>query len=125
MSGTVRYPQKNRPATYGEILDIHIEHAGGVFLTNPNEALKHVYNQTLQLAAPLCDLKSDIDSSPAYRYFAHDVSIALNEEQLHRLIQRRLQPEEFFILAEKYGIFHEINGALYDEETGNALQPMD
>lgn len=51
-----------------------------------------------------------------------DIEIPLHQKELYDLIGRKLKPESYQNLRNKYGIFHEIHDDFYDD-FGNAMQP--
>jgi hypothetical protein len=54
-----------------------------------------------------------------------ELEIHLCHPHLLRLIAHQLEPEAFLNIYKKHGVFHEIHDDFYDEETGEALQPME
>lgn len=119
------YPVRNRPQHSGlGALDIELTTAYGKDLFDPNSIVGHLLTGKLNDIPPATDLVSDISGEPAVGYRTDEVSLALTVSELHRLLRRDLLPAEFFALAQKYGVFHEIHD-FYDLNTGIALQPYD
>ncbi len=93
---------------------------GSVVLTYNDLALA-AHLESLPLGEP-CAV-SDISGRPAYLYRSRDLEVALSRTELYRFMRHNLEPQEFFALAKKYGVFFEIHDDFYDEETGRAMQP--
>lgn len=120
------YPPKNRMAEELPILELQVEHADGRERFDPNRIkMWAIGNQGSVLGlSPLDGRVSDVSGDPAVVYRGGDVELALSPDELLRLIENDLRPEEFFALRARYGIFHEIHDDFYDPVSGYALQPM-
>jgi hypothetical protein len=121
-----QYPAANRPETawpYSKI-DISVLSAAGQKLFDPNTLAIAIHRAELDNLVPLGNVRSDLSGEPALLVGYDEVELALTIDELKRLGCRILEAGEFFKLAEKYGIFYEISGKFYDEETGrsHALQ---
>jgi hypothetical protein len=117
-----RFPEKNRDGQTEDILDIRIEDSEGSRRFDPNSLIMAIINQDVKLASPVG--KSVISGEPGFRYRDNDVGLTLSKEELFRFIEKNLLPEEYFKLRDEYGMFFMIHDDFYDEETGEAVQPM-
>lgn len=114
----VKYPPRNRPTNDLDFSDIHIVQQHEVHYLDPNKAIMFILDGATGLNSPIEGCTSDISGEPAYIYRTDDVELRLTGDELARLITRSLTPDEFFKLAERYGIFHEIHCDFYNENTG-------
>ena len=108
-------------------LRIKIQHARGTERTDPNTILLGVLHGAHKNWPPIAGVESELAPKGTGRkaviYRSHDVRLVLTPDEVARLVLLNLDPDEFFILAEKYGSFFEIHDDFYDWETGVALQP--
>lgn len=136
------FPPKNRRRECLPILRKEIEDANGVSVFDPNGlvmALLTDLDRLLEMP-PLADAgptssgpagsagsgrASDLSGEPAVLYRSDDLEIALTPAELVRYIAHDLAPEEYFALRERFGMHFEIHDDFYDEETGEAVQPVE
>ena len=137
------YEPKNREAEELPILQVRVEHADGVFVSNPNgiaasaiwelDGKKPDLPENFLMGADLfrpSDLKpidgvvSIISGRPAVIYAADDFRIPLATDELSRLMRHDLTAVEYVALREHYGMFHEIHEDFYDPDHHFACQPM-
>ena len=120
-----QYPPLNRPMeTNLSVLHLEITSTQGVKILDPNGAAMTAAEGQLPFGEPLADLPSTISGKPAYRFRTNEVEMALTPDELLRLWQRNLRPDEYFRLREQFGVFFEIHDDFYDEDDGSAIQPM-
>lgn len=117
------FPPKNRINTGLGVIDIEIVDDQGAHRYDPNSAIlaAHKGPKGFSLGTPVA--LSDISKEPGYILRFDAVQLALTAPEMVRLFMHSLRPEEFFALANKYGIFYEISGKFYDEDTGVADDP--
>lgn len=114
------YPPKNRTVREGlGPIDIVVVSADREHLFDPNGAVLLGIRRGLNLGVP--GEISDISREAAYRYETSEVTLALTRDELYRLIQHDLRPEEYLALRERYGIFFDIHEDFYDHESAQTL----
>jgi len=118
-----RFPPANRVATGLDTVAIEIVDGNGTHRYNPNSSTlaAHSGAKGFNLGAPVAI--SDISNAPAYYVRLDSGRMALTADEMVRLFMFNLRPDEFFSLANKYGVFYEISGKFYDETTGVAWDP--
>lgn len=118
-----KYPLHREMYTGVKAPLVEIDDGQKIIRLDPTVLLHRVRVGDLQLAlaSPIDD--SILSGKPAYRFRTEQVELALTIEEISRLVLRNLTPAEFFQLATRVGVFQEICGAFYDEETGKALAP--
>ena len=119
------FPSRNRVAERLPLLRIEIRHAEGTTVLNPNEMAIMASEFGLENFAPFKNERSDLSGGLAVIYRSDDLEVRLTPDELQRLGSLSLQPEEFFALANKFGIAHDWHDDFYDFETGEAIQPME
>ena len=121
-----KYPPRNRRATELPVLRIEIEHADGTEVFDPNGMIGFLLTRKNDMLAwrPVPGRVSDISGKPALLYRAADYEVALTPEEMLRYTAYDLKPDEFFAIRERLGDHFEIHDDMYDEETGEALQPV-
>lgn len=117
-----QYPPRNRKPTGLDVLDIELLDRLGTLRVDPNRAAVIGYTGALPLLEPVAE--SCLSGAPGYVYRTREVELCLTRDELLRLRRRSLAPREVLKLLELYGSFHEIHQDFYDEETGEAFQPM-
>lgn len=117
-----RFPEKNREDKTSEILDIRIEDQTSSQKFDPNSLIIALVSDKLKLGDPI--RISVLSGKPGYRYRDSDVGFILTKDELFRFIERDLTPDEYFKLRDKFGMFFMIHDDFYDEETGEAIQPV-
>lgn len=105
------------------ILDIELTDGLGRIVVDPNHSAMLGHTGSLPLHAP--KLQSELSGKPAFGYRTDQVTLALAEDELLRLMRHDLRPDEVKQLMETHGVFHEIHSDFYDHETFKALQPME
>lgn len=138
------HPPKNRRPESLDILVIEVEHAHGIERTDPNGAAATAYVGAtgadlagdLGQGAPrltvirLADLEpvpgaaSVLSGAPALIYRSDDLEIPLTADELHRLLDHSLRPDEFLALRERYGDAYPWHADFYHPRTGKARQPV-
>lgn len=119
-----RYPPKNRVDTGLDVLALEISDSLGKWVLDPNRAAVMAYTKKLPVLDPVGP--SVLSGEPGYRYRNGDgIDIILTAEELLRFMRHDLQPKEVLKLHETYGVFYETHDDFYDEETGEAIQPME
>jgi hypothetical protein len=101
----------------------------------PNHALMYTYNNEMDMiiydldnnkikTEVICELDGSTDNTFIYTTDnnGEKLSIAMNKKHIINLIRRNLEPDQYFLLLKKYGIFFEIHSDFYDED-GIKLQP--
>ena len=121
----LEHPPKNRLASPRQVLDIEVEHAGGVVQFNPNSQIMALVERPDAMAAwrPVDGAVSAISGEPAIIVRTHDLEIPLTVDEYAGLVGSELRPDEFKALLDRYGSFFEIHDDFYDAETGEAWQP--
>jgi hypothetical protein len=89
---------------------------------NMNTLARAAHEGELERLVPLDIVPSDISGEPAVTLGFAQVVLSLSPAEATRLGRGTLEPEEFFALAEKYGIFYLISHHYYDEETGRSVE---
>lgn len=74
---------------------------------------------------PRTDVLSMLSGEPSVAFRHDDIVIDLTPEELLRLIARRLHPEEYMSLRERFGMFYDLNDDFYDHRTGETYDPME
>lgn len=110
---------------YG-LIDIDIIDANGKRTFCPNCLAISFCNDTLNLHNSYlytCDITGNVG---AVLFKSSDEEYFLEKDILKRLISHNLTPKEYFKLADKYGADkYMIHEDFYDEDTGEALQPIE
>jgi len=106
------------------VLQIVIEHADGILTTDPNGLIGLVLDGTLLKLKPYPDLASVLSGKPAVLHREYDLEIPLTPEEVHRLADRSLTPDEFKKLMIRYGMAHAWHEDFYDLLSGEAMQPV-
>lgn len=119
----VNYPAKNRVSTGLGSVEIEVVHASGTKKFDPNSAIiaAHAGAAGLKLGEPCAP--SFLSGQPGYLYRNDQLEVALTGDELVRLFMSNLRPDEFFKLANQFGVFYEISGQFYDDESGGATSP--
>lgn len=117
------FPPKNRINTGLGVIDIEIVDDQGAHRYDPNSAILAAHKGPKGFPLGESIAVSDISNEPGYIVRFDAVQLALTAQEMVRLFMHSLRPEEFFALANKYGIFYEISGKFYDEDTGVADDP--
>ena len=119
-------PAKNRPAASRlNLLEIEVISGRGRELLNPVSIILAAKEGRFDGILPIAGLLSDISNEPALSYRTEQVQLNLTPAEFRRLVTRNLTPDEFFALANRYGIFFEICFDFYNPETGVAEQPKE
>jgi hypothetical protein len=116
-----KYPPRTHLKNELSTVDIEIRHGAGVIRLDPNSSLLAAYSEKL-VFGPTCT-PSILSGEPGYLYRNDAVELALTEAEIYRLFRFNLRPEEFLKLAQTVGIFYEISGKFYDEDSCIALTP--
>lgn len=117
------HPPKARKDLGLSCIESHLVDGVGVLVIDPNRAAVIGFTGKLPLINPTHP--SLLSGKPGYLLRTSDgVEVALTEDELLRMFRHELRPNEVKLLLETYGSFHEIHDDFYDEETGEALQPM-
>jgi len=116
-----RYPPKNRRTNALSAIEIQIVTEGGVVNLDPNRAAVAACLENLPLGQ--ASHPSDLSGVPGFEYRTDEITLVLSRDELYRFLRHDLRPDEYFTLAEKYGVFFEIHDDFYDEVTGVAIQP--
>jgi hypothetical protein len=118
------YPPANRPESPWpyEAIDITLLSAAGLQLFNMITLSRAATEGELEKLVPLDTVKSDISDERAVTLGFPQIVLSLSPAEATRLVRGTLEPEEFFALAEKYGIFYLISYHYYDEETGSSYE---
>jgi hypothetical protein len=123
-----KFPVRNRvPALKDRLpmLKIEVVSAEGSRLEGVNETVVALIYQQWPLT-PIPGEISDISGEPAVIYRTWpDLELRLTPAELRRMALLNFSPDEFFVLAKKYGIAFEWHDDFYDEDSGEALQPHD
>jgi hypothetical protein len=120
-----KYPPVNRTATGLGTVEIRVNHATGYKCFDPNSATLAAHSGPVTLALALgepCTV-SQVSGKPGYLYRNDKVELALTAEEICRLFMSNLHPAEFLAIVKHVGVFYEISGGRYDENTGTALSP--
>lgn len=117
-----RYPPKNRSGKVLGPIEICIEDADGIKTYDPNSLIMTHVERGLPLGGTVG--ASVISGEPGYRYMEDDVVLILTKDELVRLVEHDLKPEEFKKLRDLYGVFFSIHDDFFDMETGEALQSL-
>lgn len=117
-----RYPPKNRRENPLPVIEIEIASKDSTLRMDMNQAALASHLENLQLGEPF--VPSDLSGKPGYEYRSSEITLALTKEELYRFMRHDLRPREFFLLAEKYGVFFDTHDDFYDEKSGFAFQPM-
>jgi hypothetical protein len=118
---SAKYPLHQGKVTGVKPLHYEIVGAQETLKHSMSVLLHRVRTGQLALGTPLDD--SILSGKPGYRFRTEQVELVLAADEIERLVLRNLTPSEFFHLAARIGVFHEIGGEFYDEETGKALRP--
>ena len=120
------YPPRNRKVTDSlSVVQVEIVGGAGVTRVDLNQVAMYGYGRELPFGDPLPDVPSMLTGqAPAYIVRTFEVEMALAPRELLALWRRELSPEQFFKLRDAFGIFFEIHDDFYDDETGQAFQPM-
>lgn len=118
-----RYPPRNRKATGLEVLEVELEDASGKVTVDPNGAAVIGYTREVPLAKP--KWPSFLSGEPGFLYRTCEIELPLTHDELIRLLRHDLRPDEFHKLVGTFGVFFEIHADFYDEDSGEALQPME
>lgn len=131
--------ERNRSHSPLPILEIRVLHRDGIETTDPNGVVASaVYGATGQMPQfvavkqiiklrelrPRKGTKSIVSGKPALICHTHNDVAALSHDEMHRLFDRNLTPEEYFTIRNFFGIFHEIHEDFYDPASGTALQAV-
>jgi hypothetical protein len=118
-----KYPAKNRPAASGlNFLEIEVISGRGREVFNPVSIILAAKEGRFEGIPPIAGLPSDLSKAPAISYRTEQVQLNLTPAEFRRLVMRNLTPDEFFALANRYGVFYEICFDFYNPETGVAGQ---
>jgi len=118
-----RYPPKNRRINALPVVEIEIASKDGVLRMDMNQAAIASHLENLALGEPF--VQSDLSGHPGYEYRSSEVTLALTRDELYRLMRHNLSPKEFFLLAEKFGVFFETHDDFYDENSGRSTHYCD
>lgn len=133
------YPPINREETCLGIIEMHVLHADGVAMYDPNQIIvasvmvdpasikdPHYHGVVpLRGLKPSDDAKSFLSGEPAVVYLEDDARIPLTVEELIAYVGHSLHPAEYFRIRGHYGMLHQIHGDFYDVNTGEARAPRD
>jgi hypothetical protein len=114
------YPPKNRRPHPLPVVEIEIVSKDSTVRMDMNQAAVACHLENLPLGEPF--VPSDLSGKLGYEYRSSEITLALTRDELYRLMRHALYPKEFFLLAEKYGIFFETHDDFYDEKSGSAHQ---
>lgn len=120
---SAKYPPKNRTDTGLGVLDIELRDRRTTRMLTPNDAALVGHTGALNLTYPVGH--SILSGEPGFGLRTCEIALVLTGDELLRLFRRSLRPAEVQTLLERYGAFHEIHSDFYDEESFEALQPMD
>jgi hypothetical protein len=117
------FPPRDRKLTdaLGKVQS-YLEGSATRLPSNPNSLCISGQVEDLALGEPI--EPSDISGAPGYVYHDDEVRLALTLPELYRFLRFNLEPEEFFALARKFGVFYAISGKWYNESTGQAQSPF-
>lgn len=118
-----RFPPRNREYDQLPVLHLRIVDADTEHQLDPNGAIIASVQGTLPVTGPAI-AKSVLSGAPALIWREDDLGIPLTGDEIHRLIQHRLTPDEYFRLRERYGLFFSIHTDFFAPDTGEALQPV-
>jgi hypothetical protein len=120
-----RYEPRNRRATRLGVLELQVEHAGGVENFDPNGQIMQVIQHPDVIASwcPVEGATSILSGEPAIIYRADDMEVPLTVDEYLGLVGRELRPEEVLKLIDHFGMAHEWHEDFYGPETGEAFQP--
>ena len=117
-----KYPMVQRTPTELSFIEMEVRHGEGVLRLDPNQAILGALAEDLPLGSPC--VPSILSGEPGYLLRTNEVEIGLTKEELYRFFCKNLRPAEFFSLARKVGIFYELNGKFYEEDSGFAIDPQ-
>lgn len=120
---SIKFRPKNRVNTGLGVLDIEVRDGQKTLTLDPNKAAMLGFTGKLPVQDPVGP--SVLSGAPGYCFRTSEVELVLTREELLRLFRRSLEPREVQMLLNQYGAFHEIHSDFYDEDTFEALQPMD
>ncbi|BCB22111.1 hypothetical protein [Bosea sp. ANAM02] len=115
---------RNRKETGLAVLQIQVEHAGGILEFNPTSSLMTGIQtpEAILDLKPIPGLKSLITGAPAIIYRSDDLEIPLTQEEALRLMLTALRQKEYEAVATHFGDAYEWHDDFYDPATGEALQ---
>ena len=122
---TNRLSPKNRLATPLPLLRIEIHHRNGMLVYDPNTLAIAGSLRILNELPPYPKWRSVLSGSAGVLWRSDSIEAVLTPNELERLARRELRPTEVLALIERYGIAHEWHDDFYDDENGDAFQPMD
>lgn len=118
------FPPKGRSPTGVPFLSMEIVWDGGMTTVSPNESAMMAASADYGIGLPLKDVKSHLSGDAGYLVRRDDLEIALTFDELDRFLRHDLLDEEYFLLRDRFGMFHEIHDDFYDREDGWACQPV-
>lgn len=118
---SAKYPlhqgkQTGVTAPFVELTNAHVART-----LDPAELLQAVRKDDVHWGTPVVD--SILSGKRGYLFRTEQVELALTAGEICRLVLRNLTRVEFFRLATRVGVFQEISGEFYNEDTGWALAP--
>lgn len=146
MTNTYKCSEKNCQVDVGYLIST-VDNGKELLALCPNHAAQWVYSSIVKEPFELTTYPTELngvsvhceicqethefqenEKNEAYLYKTKTrdeiLHISLCKNHLYRLLKRDLAPEDFHILKNHHGIFHEIHDDFYDED-GIAMQPME
>lgn len=119
-----KYLPKNRTATGLGTIETEVRGPEYRRVLEPNDTCILALKERLPVGMPSPSTPSTISGEPGFLVRLDVLEMQLSHDELLRFWRRNLRPEEFFALAERFGIFYEISDKYYDENTGAARSPL-